>query len=99
MLMGQRDIDLKEHALVYFRKIFYDTAVNGNTGALDCTRRFAGINQMVFATDFPFDNQRGIRLIRGTIESIDRMELTPEQRQAVFRDNAVKLLRLPLGVI
>jgi len=32
MLMGQRDIDLKEHALVYFRRIFYDTAVSGNIG-------------------------------------------------------------------
>ena len=99
MLMGQRDIDLKEHALYYFRKIFYDTAVNGNTGALNCTQQFVGVDQMIFATDFPFDSQRGIRLIRQTIESIDRMELSDEQRQAIFKDNIVKLLRLPLGVI
>ena len=99
MLMGQRDIDLKEHALVYFKKVFYDTAVNGHTGALNCTYQFAGLDQMIFATDFPFDNQLGLRLIRQTIASIDRMELSEEQKQKIFKHNATKLLRLPLGVV
>jgi predicted TIM-barrel fold metal-dependent hydrolase len=97
MLMGQRDVDLKEHALVYFRRIFYDTAVSGNTAALQCARAFAGVDQMVFGTDVPFDNQLGRRLIRQTIESVERMGLSDEEKQKIYRDNAIKLLRLPLG--
>ena len=99
MLMGQRDIDLKEHALVYFRRIFYDTAVSGNTGALQCARAFAGVDQMVFGTDLPFGNQLGRRLIRQAIEAVERMGLSDEEKRKIYRDNAIKLLRLPLGTI
>lgn len=99
MLFGQRDINLKEHALVYFRRIFYDTAVSGNTGALQCARAFAGLDQMVFGTDLPFGNQLGRRLIRQAIEAVEGMGLSDEEKQKIYRDNAVKLLRLPLGAI
>ncbi len=97
MFFGQRDVDLKEHALVYFRRLFFDTAVNGNTAALQCAREFAGLDQLVFATDMPFDNQLGRRLIRQTIESVERMGLTQVEKKRIYSGNAVKLLRLPLG--
>jgi len=99
MRMGFRDYYLKDNALTYFRRFFYDTAVNGHVAALQCGRAFAGLDQMVFATDFPFDNQVGRRLIRDTIDSIERMGLSAEEKQKIYRDNAVKLLRLPLGRI
>ena len=56
-----------------------------------------GLDQMVFATDFPFDNQMGRRLIRDTIASVERMGLCEEDKRRLYRSNAVKLLRLPLG--
>ena len=99
MTAGQRDIDLKEKGLAYFKRIYYDTAVNGNTAALNCAREVMGLDQMLFGTDVPFDNQFGRRLIRQTIESVERMELTAEQKQQIYQDNAIKLLRLPLGAI
>ena len=52
---------------------------------------------MVFATDFPFDNQMGHRLIRDTIASVERMGLCEEDKKRLYRYNAVELLRLPLG--
>ena len=58
-----------------------------------------GINQMIFSTDMPFDNQLGRRLIRETIASVERMGLTEEEKKKIYRDNAVQLLRLPLGVL
>ncbi len=97
MLMGQRDIDLKEHATVYFQRIFYDTAVSGNTGALQCARAFAGLDQMLFGTDLPFGNQLGRRLIRQAIDAVERMGLNDEEKRKIYQDNAIKLLRLPLG--
>lgn len=98
MLMGETDIDLKDHGLNYFRRINYDTAVSGNTAALQCTKDFAGVNQMYFGTDAPFDNQLGRRLIRQTIESVERLGLSDEDQRKVFQDNAIRLLRLPLGI-
>ena len=73
------------------------SAVNGNTAALECGLAFAGLDRMVFATDMPFCNQRGLRLIRDTIESVERMKITPEEKRKIFQENAVNLMRLPLG--
>lgn len=97
MLFGQRDIDLKENALVYFRKIFYDTAVGGHTAALQCARAFAGPGQLVFGTDMPFDNQLGRWVIRRAIDAVEGMDLSNEEKRKIYQDNAIKLLRLPLG--
>lgn len=99
MRMGHRDYYLKESALTYFRRFFYDTAVNGSVAALQCGIAFAGLEQMIFATDFPFDNQVGRRLIRDTIDSVERMGLSERDRDALYRGNALKLLHLPLGRI
>ena len=97
MRMGKRDIYLKESALTYYRRFFYDTAVNGNTAALECGLSFAGLDQMVFATDMPFCNQMGLRLIRDTIDSVERLQITAEEKRKIFQENAVNLMRLPLG--
>jgi aminocarboxymuconate-semialdehyde decarboxylase len=94
--MGHRDVLLRHNALDYFRMLYYDTAVNGNTAALQCGLAFCGAPQMVFASDMPFDNESGRRLIRDTIESVERMGLSSEARRAVFQDNAVRLMRLPI---
>jgi len=96
MCMGHRDVYLKEKALNYYRRFYYDTAVNGHTAALQCGRAFAGIDRMVFATDMPFDNQKGRRLIRDTIASVEQMGLTDAEKAKVYRKNAINLLRLPL---
>jgi len=96
MCMGHRDVYLKEKALNYYRRFYYDTAVNGHTAALQCGRAFAGIDRMVFATDMPFDNQKGRRLIRDTIASVEQMGLSDEEKAKVYRKNAINLLRLPL---
>ncbi len=99
MCMGHRDIFLKEKALNYYRRFFYDTAVNGHTAALQCGKAFAGIDQMVFATDMPFDNQKGRRLIRDTIASVEQMGLSEEEQAKLYQHNAVNLLRLPLCAV
>jgi len=95
MRMGYRDVYLKEKPLQYFRRFYYDTAVNGNTPALNCGLALAGVDRMVFATDHPFDSQNGLRLIRDTIESVEAMGLSERDKKKVFAGNAVSLLRLP----
>ena len=99
MRMGHRDIFLKENALTYYRRFYYDTAVNGNTAALQCGLSFSGSDQMLFATDMPFDNQMGRRLIRDTIASVECMGLKDDVKKKIYQDNAIKLLNLPLMAI
>jgi len=96
MRMGHRDIFLKRNALDYYRRFYYDTAVNGNTAALRCGLELCGIDRLIFATDVPFDNQGGYRLVRDTMDSIDRMGLSPVDLKKVYQDNAIHLMRLPL---
>jgi predicted TIM-barrel fold metal-dependent hydrolase len=95
MRMGYRDVYLKRKPIHYFKRFYYDTAVNGNTPALMCGLALAGIEHMVFATDHPFDNQNGLRLIRDTIESVEAMGLSGEDKKRVYAGNAISLLRLP----
>jgi aminocarboxymuconate-semialdehyde decarboxylase len=97
MRMGHRDIFLRKKAVEYFREFIFDTAVNGNTAALQCGLAFCGIDRLLFATDLPFDNQGGYRLVRDTIESVDRMNLDPDDRRKAYQDNAIRLMRLPLN--
>jgi aminocarboxymuconate-semialdehyde decarboxylase len=97
MRMGHRDIFLKRNALDYYRRFYLDTAVNGNTAALQCGLSFSGIDRMIFATDLPFCNQGGYRLVRDTIDSIQRLGLDDADLKKVYQDNAIVLMRLPLS--
>lgn len=97
MRMGHRDIFLKRNALDYYRRFYFDTAVNGNTAALQCGLEFCGIDRLIFATDLPFDNQGGYRQVRDTIDAIDRMDLNEADLKKVCHKNAIALMRLPLS--
>lgn len=99
MRMGYRDVYLKEKPIQYFKRFYYDTAVNGNTSALLCGLSLAGIDHMLFGTDLPFDTQNGLRLIRDTIGSIEAMGLTDTDKKKIYESNAVSLLRLPLCAV
>ena len=97
MTMGHKGLQFPEKPLAYFRRMYYDTANNGNVPGLRCGLEFAGIDQMLFATDLPFCNQQGLRLIRDTMAAIDALELRSEDRHKIYQSNAVDLFRLPLS--
>jgi aminocarboxymuconate-semialdehyde decarboxylase len=77
--------------------MFYcDTAIQGNTPALMCAYEFFGADHMVFATDTPYDNQLGERVIRETIEGVQAMAIDDTSKKKIFADNARRLFRLPV---
>lgn len=81
----------------YYRgSFYYDTAIYGNTAGLMCTHAFCGAEQMLFATDFPYDSQFGERYTRQTIEAIEQMAVSGSDRKKILETNAKKLLRLPI---
>ncbi len=85
---------LKKRPLDYFRLFYADTAVFGAREATICGLKFFGSERVLFGSDTPFDPEKGSAYIRWTIEVIDSLDITPEQRRAIYEGNARKLLKL-----
>jgi uncharacterized protein len=86
---------MKKRPLDYFRMFYADTAVFGSTSATECGLKFFGSDRVLFASDAPFDPEKGSAYIRWTIEIIDRLNVTPAERHAIYEGNARRLLKLP----
>jgi predicted TIM-barrel fold metal-dependent hydrolase len=78
--------------------MFYsDTAIHGNTPALMLAYDFWGPDKLVFGADLPLgDFFWGERSYRVTINAINDMKITDEDKNKIFADNARKLLRIPI---
>jgi len=87
---------LTRPVLDYFRMFYNDTALYGSTSGLTCAYEFFGAERLLFGTDTPHDNQLGDGLIRETINSIERMDISDSDKKKIFEDNARSLLRLPV---
>ena len=87
---------LTKHPIDYFRMFYNDTALNGNTAALNCAYDFFGVERLLFATDMPFDSQLGDVSIRETINAIEEMPISGSEKKMIFEDNARRLMRLPI---
>jgi predicted TIM-barrel fold metal-dependent hydrolase len=98
MRMGYRydGQTLTKSPLDYYRMFYCDTAIQGNTPALMCAYEFFGADHMLFATDTPYDNQLGERVIRETIEGVEAMPIDEANKKKLFADNARRLFRLPV---
>jgi predicted TIM-barrel fold metal-dependent hydrolase len=82
---------LKKRPLDYFKDFYADTAVFGSRAATVCGLEFFGIDKVVFASDSPFDPERGPGYIRETIKIIDNLDLSPEARDKIYYKNLEKL--------
>jgi uncharacterized protein len=88
---------LRKDAIDYFKMFYADTAIYGNTSALMCGWEFFGPDQMVFGVDFPLgDIEHGARNYRQTINAIEMMNISEENKKKIYEDNAKKLMCLPI---
>jgi predicted TIM-barrel fold metal-dependent hydrolase len=85
---------LKRRPLDYFRLFYADTALFGAREATVCGLKFFGPDRVLFASDSPFDPEKGSAYIRWTGEIIDSLDVKPEERQAIYEGNARRLLKL-----
>jgi uncharacterized protein len=86
---------LKRRPLDYFKLFYADTAVFGSAAATRCGLEFFGVDHVVFASDAPFDPEKGPMYIRETIKILDQLEITADERDRIFRRNAERLMKLP----
>lgn len=82
---------LTKRPLDYFKMFYADTALFGAQHAVQCCLDFWGADHMVFASDTPFDPEKGPGYIRETIANLDGLGLSEGDRQKIYADNARKL--------
>jgi predicted TIM-barrel fold metal-dependent hydrolase len=85
---------LKKRPIDYFKMFYADTAVFGSMPATNCGLAFFGVDKILFASDSPFDPEKGSAYIRWTIDIVDKLDITPAERAAIYEGNARKLLKL-----
>ena len=78
----------------YYRALYADTALNGETAATRCGHAFFGTERCLFATDAPFDAEQGRGLIAKTIAAVEALDMGAGERERIFSGNARELLRL-----
>jgi uncharacterized protein len=85
---------LDKRPIDYFKMFYADTALFGAYDATICGLRFFGADHVLFASDAPFDPERGPMFIRETIGILDRLPMSDAEREQIYWRNAVRLLKL-----
>jgi uncharacterized protein len=88
---------LQKRPYDYFKMFWADTAVFGSRAATECGLTFFGTDQVVFASDAPFDPEGGSLYIRETLKIIDTLEITRTERQNIYQGNAERLFNRSFG--
>lgn len=87
---------LERRPLDYFKQFYGDTAVFGSAAATVCGLAFFGPDHVLFASDCPFDPEKGPGYIRETIRVLDGLDVPDEVREQIYQGNALRMLRLSL---
>jgi predicted TIM-barrel fold metal-dependent hydrolase len=85
---------LTARPLDYFKRFYVDTAHFGAENALRCSLEFYGVERALFASDSPFDPEKGPGYIRATIANLEALELSAQERHAIYEGNARRIIGL-----
>jgi aminocarboxymuconate-semialdehyde decarboxylase len=83
---------LKKRPIDYFKQNFIaDTATFGGVGATKAGFDFFPMDQVVFASDCPFDPEKGPGYIRSTLKILDEFGLSKEDLDKVYYKNLERI--------
>jgi aminocarboxymuconate-semialdehyde decarboxylase len=85
---------LKKRPFDYFKDFYADTATSGSRPATECGLAFYGQDKVLFASDCPFDPEKGPGYIRETIEVLEAIDMPQEMREKIAYKNAQDLFGL-----
>ncbi len=74
-----------------FKKFYVDTAILGNSKALELATSYFGIDHLVFGTDAPL----GIMPAGATkeiLDAIDKMNITNEEKEQILKNNIINMI-------
>lgn len=72
----------------YFKKLYYETAFSYKPSSLRCTLDLAGVDHLLFGTDYPYAFGP---FARDSIKKIEDFGFSEEEREKVFFKNAMKI--------
>src|SRR5258708_14923400 len=82
---------MKKRPLEYFRMFYGDTAIGGSRAAIECGLQFFGPDRGLCARDCPVDPEAGPMFIRETIQGVDALDLSDEDRAKIYYRNGLPL--------
>jgi len=86
--------NLKKQPFDYFKGFYADTAIEGARAPMICGIDFFGADHVLFASDCPFDKEKGPGYIRSTIAVLDSLDLAPADREKLCYRNAQHMFGL-----
>ena len=79
---------LKKRPLDYFKHSFYaDTAVFGGVPATHAGLAFYDLDKIVFASDCPFDPEKGTMYARETLKIIENIDMPKADKEKIWHGN------------
>jgi len=85
---------LKKRPLDYFRMFYADTAIFGAANVATCGLNFFGDEHVLFGSDMPFGPKETKGWLGLIVEMLDSLDITPQQREAIYGGNAKRILKL-----
>ena len=82
---------MKGNPLDTFKKFYADTASFGSASAIRCGLDFFGKDHLLFASDMPFDPEKGPGYIDRTLKCIDSLGLSAEEKESILYGNAERI--------
>ena len=77
-----------------FKKFYADTASFGSASAIRAGIDFFGKDHILFASDMPFDPEKGPGYIDRTLKCIDQLQLSGEDQAAILYGNAQRIFHV-----
>jgi aminocarboxymuconate-semialdehyde decarboxylase len=85
---------LKKRPLDYFHMFYADTAIFGSKIVAECGLKFFGVENTLFGSDAPFGPKKTNGWLGMITEIIDNLDITPDERRAIYEGNARRILKL-----
>lgn len=85
---------MKKRPIDYFKMFYADTALFGSKAGTECGLSFFDVDQIVFASDCPFDPEGGYQFIRDTLKVLDSIDLSKEQKDKIMGGNIRRIMKL-----
>ncbi len=86
---------LTKRPLDYFKMFYADTATFGAADPLLTSIKFFGVDRTLFASDSPYDPEKGPGFIRSTIAALEGFDtLTEADKAAIYTGNPTRLFGL-----
>ena len=86
---------LTKRPLDYFKMFYADTATFGAADPLLTSIKFFGVDHTLFASDSPYDPEKGPGYIRSTIAALEGFDhLSDSERQAIYLSNPTAMFGL-----